>query len=328
MECKSYAIGIDIGGTNTIFGLVGPEGNIMTRDLIPTRGETVDDYLSQLAGALRRMIAESGAETAAIGGIGLGAPCANYNNGVIEDAANLPWPSPIPVGEMLGNMMQMPVSVSNDANAAAMGELIYGAARGMKDFILLTLGTGVGSGIVCGGRLLTGHRGFAGELGHCTVRDGEKRPCACGRTDCLQTYCSASGVAVTAQQKLARRISGINGRDNSNQLRLLGNIPLPLTARQVCEAADNGASWAREALEQTGEVLGKACADFATFSDPEAFILFGGVAGAFRHMEGAMRRAFDENALGIYRKHVRFLTSALPAADAAILGAAALARAD
>lgn len=303
-----YAIGIDMGGTNTAFGLVDvANGKIVARGNIPTSGNNVTEYVTSLAEAVDDMVTSVGVGREVISGVGMCAPCADYRSGVIEDAVDLPWPSPIPMGKLLSERLGVPVRLSNDANAAAMGEMLYGAARGMKDFIELTLGTGVGSGIVCDGHLLTGHRGFAGELGHCHV-NYKPRLCSCGRMGCLQTYASAKGVVETA---------------HNIRLSLKCDCYESLTAQAVGEAADHGEAWALETLELTGEVLGIACADFVAFSDPEAIILFGGVAKSFRHIAPAMEKALHEKALGLYHG-VKILESALSQGDVAILGASAL----
>lgn len=306
---RKYAIGIDIGGTNTALALVYGDGVVAARSSVPTAGSSPREYMNSVAAEVGRMLAAAGVRREEVAGAGIGAPCANFRTGVIEAATNMPWPSPIPLRALAEKALGMPVAVSNDANAAAVGEMRYGAARGMTDFIMLTLGTGVGSGVVVDGHLLTGFRGFAGELGHCSIRmHGPGRMCACGRPDCLQAYCSAQGVADTGREELRRHGLSASGT---------------LTARDVGEAADRGEPWALEAMRRTGEALGRAAADFVTFSDPEAIVLFGGVAHAFPHFAPAMRRAFAENALGLYAD-VKFLASTLPAADAALLGAASL----
>lgn len=307
---KKYVCGIDIGGTNTVVALVDEQGVIPARRSMPTAGETVEAYAAKIGELIEEILADAGVRREEVSGIGICAPCADYRTGMIEAATNLPWPMPIALRDIVSKATGMAVAVSNDANAAAVGEMRYGAARGMKDFIVLTLGTGVGSGIVCDGHLLTGHRGFAGELGHSSVRGGEGRKCGCGRTDCLETYCAAPGVVATATAVMRRR-----GME----------VPAELTAKMVGEAADRGEEWAVEALEYTGSVIGRACADFVTFSDPEAIILFGGVANAFRHFEPAMRKALEEHTLFLYRNRVKILATGLKATYAAVLGAAALA---
>ncbi|MDE6077415.1 MAG: ROK family protein, partial [Muribaculaceae bacterium] len=248
-------------------------------------------------------------------GMGIGAPCANAITAAIEAATDLPWPSPIPIGTMMQARLRMPVTVTNDANAAAIGEMMYGAAAGLKNFIVLTLGTGVGAGVVCDGHLLSGTRGFAGELGHVTFPFAAGRPCGCGRTGCLQTVASAKGILATTRHLL----------DVSSEQSSLRNIPDDrLTAKLVCEAARQGDALAKEIYTYTGHCLGLAAAEFAAFTDPEAIILFGGVANAGDLLLEPMAEAFREHALHLYRDRVRFLISGLNGADAAILGAASL----
>lgn len=309
---KEYAAGIDIGGTNTVMALVDRRGQILCRCSVPTTGYVdVESFVADISKRLLDMSAHIGGT---ITGIGVGAPCANSRTGEIEAATDLPWPSPIPLARMLERTTSRPVMLANDANAAAIGEMDYGVARGLRDFILITLGTGVGSGIVSDGRLIDGHRAFAGELGHVRTWRNEGRPCGCGRKDCLQTYCSAKGVVATALHLLES--------DTESSLR---NIePSKLTSKDVAEAANAGDALAIETLRFTGEVLGESCAHFAAFSDPEAIILFGGVAQAGEELTRAMTEAFKRNALFLYKDHVNFMLSGLPHADAALLGASAL----
>lgn len=309
---EEYAAGIDIGGTNSVFGLVDSRGNIVCRGAVPTGSyPDPESFAADISHRLMEMAAHTGASVA---GIGIGAPCANSRTGEIEAATDLPWPSPIPLARMFATNTGVPVMMGNDANAAAIGEMNYGAARGMRDFILLTLGTGVGSGIICDGNLIDGHRSFAGELGHVRAWRREGRICGCGRPDCLQTYCSAKGVVATALRMLD------SARESS-----LRKIPADrLTSKDVAVAANEGDALAADVLRFTGEVLGEACAQFAAFTDPEAIILFGGVAHAGELLTSAMEEAFDRNALSLYRGKVRFLLSGLSEADAALLGASAL----
>lgn len=309
---KEFAAGIDIGGTNSVFGLVDSRGNILCRGFVPT--EDYADPESFAADISRRLMEMAAHIGTSVAGIGIGAPCANSRTGEIEAATDLPWPSPIPLARMFAAHTGVPVLMGNDANAAAIGEMNYGAARGMRDFILLTLGTGVGSGIICDGHLVDGQRGFAGELGHIRAWRHEGRMCGCGRRDCLQTYCSAKGVVATALRLL-----------ESDRESTLKKIPSgKLTSKDVAIAAHEGDALAIETLRFTGDVLGEACAQFAAFTDPEAIILFGGVAHAGEELTSAMEESFDRNALSLYKGKVRFLLSGLSESDSALLGASAL----
>ena len=312
---KNYTAGIDMGGTGASLGIVDRCGNIIKKDSIPTSAaESAAGFVDLMADRIMTMAARLGID-GDLEGIGIGAPCACAATGEITAATNLPWPSPIPIASLMAKATGLPVSIGNDANTAAIGEMTYGAARGMKDFIIITLGTGVGAGIVSGGQLIEGHRGFAGELGHIKAWRDEKRTCAGGRLDCLQTYCSASGVVESALRMLD------SGSDSSLSL-----IPREsLSAKDIFLAAEAGDKTAARVLRFTGEVLGEACAQFAAFSDPEAIILFGGVTGSRQWLGPAVEEAFNANVLHLYRDNVRLLFSALADADAALLGASALA---
>lgn len=313
---KNYVLGIDMGGTNTEFAVVNARGEIVDRDSIPTVGHRdIYDYVARLKSGVEALVKRSNTR-GCLRGIGVGAPCANRYTGCIEAATDLPWPSPIPLAALLEQAFSLPVSITNDANAAAAGEMAYGRARGLKNFIMVTLGTGVGSGIVCDGHLLSGTRGFAGELGHVVVRGNGDRLCGCGRYDCLETYCSAKGVVRTAKELLG------NCQDTS-ELRAIPEDSL--TAKAICDAARRGDAIANEVYDFTGRMLGKACADFAAFTDPEAFILFGGVAKAGNLIVEPMREAMEENMLHLYKNRVEILFSSLSDAEAALLGASALA---
>ena len=313
---KSYVIGIDIGGTNTVFGLVDAQGTILDSGSIKTEHyPDIDNYVAALADGLQGMIRQvDGIKQ--IKGIGIGAPMGNYFSGCIEGAVNLPWKGIIPLAQLLSDKTGgIPVAMTNDANAAAMGEMVYGAARGLKDFIMITLGTGVGSGIVIGGNLVYGHDGFAGELGHVIMRRENGRMCGCGRLGCLEAYTSATGVAGTAKELLMTRT------DES----LLRNLdPEKITSKDVYEAAIQGDKLAIEIFELTGEILGEAFADFIVFSSPEAIILFGGLTKAGDLLLNPVRRSMDNHVLGSYKGKIKLLVSQLNEGDAAILGAGAL----
>lgn len=309
-----FTVGVDLGGTNTVLAIVDAVGHIVKSDSFPTATPTIGQWADILAERVRDLIRETDLQGHVIG-IGIGAPCANAVTGTIEAATDLPWPSPIPLANLVQSRLQMPTIVTNDANAAAIGEMAYGAAAGLKNFIVLTLGTGVGSGIVCDGHLLSGTHGFAGELGHVTFPFAADRPCGCKRNGCLQTVASAKGIVNTTLRML----------EATDEPSMLRNIePEKITAKIVCEAALQGDQVAKAVYDFTGECLGKAAAEFAAFTDPEAIILFGGVANAGELLLTPMREAFRENALHLYRDRVRFMKSGLDGADAAVLGAASL----
>ena len=316
---KPYVIGLDLGGTNSVFGIVNARGEIKATTAIKTQGfDTAEAYADAAVEALQVIIEEVGG-IGNIQAMGIGAPDGNYYRGTVEYATNLPWAKDrvVPLAQLFSERLGgLPVALTNDANAAAIGEMTYGVARGMKDFIVITLGTGVGSGIVCGGRLIYGHDGFAGELGHMImVRGEEGRPCGCGRRGCLEAYCSATGVARTARELL-------EVTDRPSLLRKLNAADI--TSLDVSVAAEKGDPLALEIYERTGRMLGEACADFATFSSPEAFIFFGGLTKAGELLMRPVREAYDKNVLGIYKGKAKFLVSGLDGASAAVLGASAI----
>jgi len=312
---KPYVIGIDMGGTNTVFGIVDVRGNVLSKSAIKTTAHSdVNLYIDDLYNELMKLIvAEGGIEK--IRGIGVGAPNGNFYTGNIEFAPNLPWKGIIPFSSLLREKFGIPVALTNDANAAAIGEMTYGIARGMKDFIMITLGTGVGSGIVIDGKLVYGHDGFAGELGHVTaIRNG--RLCGCGKNGCLEAYASATGVARTAREIL----------ETTNQESILRNIPLAdITSKDVYDAAKEGDEVAIEIFNFTGKILGELFADFVDFSAPEAIILFGGLSKAGEFILGPIRENMEKNLLPIWKGKIKILFSILKESDAAILGASALA---
>ncbi len=312
---KPYVLGIDIGGTNTVFGMVDARGNVIATSSIKTaKHDKFEDYLDDLHAAVMRML-EANDATDKIHGIGVGAPNANYYTGNIEHAPNLPWKGILPIANMMSEKFGIPVVITNDANAAALGEMTYGAARGLRDFIMITLGTGVGSGIVINGQLVYGHDGFAGELGHTIVRRNNGRLCGCGRTGCLEAYCSATGVARTAREFLEIR------NDDSK----LRELPIDaITSKDVYDAAVLGDKLAKEIFEYTGNILGEAFADFTVFSSPEAIILFGGLAKSGDLLMRPLRESMEKNMMGIFKGKVKILLSELKEADAAVLGASAL----
>jgi len=317
-EMKPYVIGLDLGGTNSVFGIVDARGEIKATTAIKTGGfETAEAYVAACVEALQPIIEQVGGIDT-IKAMGVGAPNANYYKGTIEYAPNLPWAHEtiVPLGDMFSKALGVPVALTNDANAAALGEMVYGVARGMKNFIVITLGTGVGSGIVVNGQLLYGHDGFAGELGHVTmVRGEEGRSCGCGRTGCLEAYCSATGVARTARELLAKTC----------RPSLLREIdPEKITSLDVSIAAGKGDELAKEIYDFTGHMLGEACADFAAFSSPEAFIFFGGMVKAGELIMKPIREAYDKHVMRIFKGKAKFLVSGLDGASAAVLGASAV----
>jgi glucokinase len=312
---KPYVIGIDMGGTNTAFGIVDARGTVIASSSIKTgKHSKIEDYIDELYTEISRIIAANDAE-GKINGIGIGAPNANYFTGVIEDGVNLPWPTPIPLADLISKKFGIPCLITNDANAAAIGEMTYGAARGLKDFIMITLGTGVGSGIVVNGQMVYGHDGFAGELGHVIMKRNNGRVCGCGRTGCLEAYCSATGVARTAREFLEIR-------DDKSLLREydIENI----TSKDVYDCAVKGDKLALDIFNYTGTILGEALADFVTFSSPEAFVIFGGLTKSGDYIMNPIREAFDKNIMKVFKGKVKILISELKESDAAVLGASAL----
>ncbi|MDR3252930.1 MAG: ROK family protein [Tannerella sp.] len=312
---KPYVIGIDIGGTNTVFGVVDARGTILHNGSIKTgTHEDVNDYITLLAEGLKEVIEKAGGP-GNIKGIGVGAPNGNYFNGCIEFAPNLPWKGKIPLAQLISDKTyNIPVSLTNDANAAAIGEMTYGAARGLKDFIEITLGTGVGSGIVIGGVLVYGHDGFAGELGHVIMRQ-DGRLCGCGRHGCLEAYASATGVARTAREVLISRTEKSLLRDLNSE---------EITSKDVYDAAIKGDLLAIEIFEFTGKILGEALANFVAFSSPEAIILFGGLTKSGDLILNPVKRSMEDNMLKVFQGKTKLLVSQLKESDAAVLGASAL----
>jgi len=324
---KPYVIGVDLGGTNTVFGIVDARGNIVAQDSIKTQAyKTADAFVEAGVACLKPLLEQVGGIDQ-IAGMGIGAPNANFYTGAIEIAPNLVWAHDcvVPLAQMFSDQLSaldpqlsapFKVRITNDANAAAMGEMAYGAARGMKNFIVITLGTGVGSGIVVNGQLVYGHDGFAGELGHVTmVRGKEGRPCGCGRTGCLEAYCSATGMARTAREILA----------NTDRPSLLRDKPAEeIESLDVSIAAGKGDEVANEIFQFTGKMLGEACADFTAFSSPEAYIFFGGLCKAGDLIMKPIEESYNKSVMPIFRGKAKFLVSSLMNANAAVLGASAL----
>ena len=316
---KQLALGIDLGGTGTKFGLVNSEGKVLRSNAIPTpQYPDIDEYCDVLCAGMKQLVSDEGLSMADIIGIGCGAPNGNFYTGCIEQAPNLPWKGVVPLAKMISERMGIPCTVTNDANAAAQGEMIYGSARGMKNFIVITLGTGVGSGIVIDGKVLYGHDGFAGELGHCKVDySGNGRQCGCGQRGCIEAYASATGVARTAKEIIA----------TSTQPTLLRNVADidHITSKDVFDAAEQGDAVAKQIFDYTGRLLGQKLADYVHFSSPEAIILFGGLTKSGHWIMDPIREALNENLLSIWKGKIPVTISTLKDSDAAILGAASLA---
>lgn len=314
---KPYVIGLDLGGTNSVFGIVDSRGDIKATTAIKTQGyETVDEYVEASVEALQIIIDQVGG-IEKIKAMGIGAPNGNYYTGTIEFAPNLSWGHNgiVPLAKMFSDKLGIPVALTNDANAAAIGEMTYGVARGMKNFIVITLGTGVGSGIVINGQLVYGSDGFAGELGHVIMNRVNGRPCGCGRKGCLEAYCSATGVARTARELI----------ETTDEPSLLRDMPAAnITSLDVSIAASKGDALAKRIYEFTGNMLGEACADFAAFSSPEAFIFFGGLTKAGALIMDPIKKAYEENVLNIFKGKAKFLVSGLEGSSAAVLGASAV----
>lgn len=312
---KKLAIGVDIGGTNSAFGLVDSDGQMYGKSVISTRKyPDVDQFIEELYIGIQSLINSSSEELELVG-VGVGAPNANFYKGTIENAANLAWRGVVPFADKLKPFFpNLPVIITNDANAAAVGEMIYGGAQGMKDFIVITLGTGLGSGFVANGELIYGHDGFAGELGHVIVnRTG--RVCGCGRKGCLETYVSATGIKRTVFKLLADHIEASEFRSISYN---------DLTAEMITKAALNGDPLAIEAFDYTGKLLGQALADAVTITSPEAIFLFGGLAKAGKYLIEPTKKYMEMHMLSNFRNKVKLLPSSVNGDSAAILGASAL----
>ena len=311
-----YAIGIDIGGTNTKFGIVDNNGHILQQDrLLTNDADGVQEFIDELYTKLMPLIKEAGG-LGDFAGIGIGAPNGNYYTGNIEYAANLKWKGIIPFAKMVSDKFGLNVKLTNDANAAAMGEMMYGCAKGMRHFITITLGTGVGSGIVIDGKIVLGHDGFAGELGHTIIRPGGRMHKGTGIRGVLESYASATGVRETALELLA---------DNPDVASLLRDYSInDLTSQSVYECAIKGDKIANDIFEFTGQILGEALANFVMFSSPEAIVLFGGLTKAGDLILNPTRQAMEANLVQTFKNKVKLLFSDLKEADAAILGASAL----
>jgi glucokinase len=312
---QQLAIGIDIGGTGTKMGIVDRDGNVLFSDEMSTKKHAeITTFIDELYTVLSALIDKAGG-VGRIKGIGVGAPNGNYYTGTIEYAPNLPWKGIIPLAKLIENKFKLPVALTNDANAAAIGEMMYGAAKGMKDFIMITLGTGVGSGIVANGKLIYGHDGFAGELGHTIVIPDGRLHKGTGKRGPLESYASATGVTLTAIEML----------EKSNEESLLRQVPTDkLDSKAVYDAAIQGDHLAHEIFEYTGRILGLALANAVMFSSPEAIVLFGGLTKAGDLILKPTREHMEANLIQVFQNKVKILISHLKESDAAILGASAL----
>lgn len=313
---KPYVLGLDMGGTNSVLGIVDARGHVLARTSIKTQEyKDINKYIDALYVEAMKIIDSVGGIDL-IRGIGAGTPNGNYYTGWIDGAMNLPWPR-VPFAELMSKKFGVPCKLTNDANAAAMGEMTYGAARGMKNFIMITLGTGVGSGIVIDGKVVYGHDGFAGELGHtCADRSPLARQCNCGKKGCLETYCSATGVARSAKEIIS----------TSTKETLLRKLDIDkITSKDVYDAAEAGDEVAKEIFDYTGTILGRQLADFVAFSAPEAIILFGGLTKSGHWIMDPIVKAMNDNVLPLWRDKVKVMFSDLKESDAAVLGASALA---
>ena len=314
---KPYVLGIDMGGTGTKFGLVDARGNVLKSSSIATPDyPDIHDYVEVLCREMLKIVDEFGGIDK-VRGVGAGTPNGNYYTGCIEYAPNLPWKGTVPFAKMISDRMGIPCRITNDANAAAMGEMTYGAAKGMKNFIEITLGTGVGSGIVIDGKVVYGHDGFAGELGHTKIVHGpEGRQCGCGQKGCIEAYASATGVARSAKEII----------ENSSKDTVLRKLDINnITSYDVFKAAEAGDEVAKEIFDFTGSMLGQKLADFVAFSAPEAIILFGGLTKAGYWIMDPIAKALNENVMPLWKGKVKLLVSTLKDSDAAILGASSLA---
>jgi glucokinase len=314
MMRSDVTLGIDIGGTNTVLGFVDGQGMCLAESSIPTQAqEDGASLVARLAVKIQEMYGAL-SDRCVLRGIGIGAPDANYYRGTVENPPNLNWPGETPIVALVKERFDLPVVITNDANAAALGELRFGAARGMRDFIVITLGTGLGSGIVSNGDLIYGADGFAGEIGH-TIVDPQGRRCGCGKRGCLEAYASATGICRTVFELLCNSREDSEFRDVSYH---------QLTAKRITEAAQRGDAVALAAFDDTGRVLGMKLADSVAHTSPEAIILFGGLANAGDLLFVPTKRSMEEHLFGPFKNKVKLLPSGLPEGNSAVLGAAAL----
>lgn len=312
---NQIVLGIDIGGTNTKFGLVNHRGEILAKGAMKTdEYQLIEDYIDALYNNIKPLL-DAHLQDHNLHGIGIGAPNANFYTGTIEDAPNLHWKGVVPFTKLISEKFGVKTTITNDANAAALGEMLYGAARGLKNFIMITLGTGVGSGIVANGQLIYGHDGFAGELGHTIVKPGGRKHWSTGSEGSLEAYASATGIAVTAKKMRAEFPGSVLNSFPEDQI----------NSKTVHECALKGDATAIEVLRYSGQILGEALANFVMFSSPEAILLFGGVIKAGDFILKPAKEHMEKNLLPIFRNKVKLIFSELDEANAAILGASALA---
>lgn len=313
---KPYVFGVDMGGTGTKFGIVDARGNVLEWASIPTpEFKLIEDYVQALCDGIVA-IANKYGSIEQVRGVGMGAPNANYYTGCIENAVNLPWKGIVPVAKLISERLGIPCRITNDVNAAAMGEMTFGAAKGMKNFIEIAMGTGVGSGIVINGDLVYGHDGFAGELGHTKIVHGpEGRQCGCGQKGCIEAYASATGVARSAKDIIEHSTKETSLRELD-----INNI----TSYDVFKAAEAGDEVAKEIFDFTGRLLGQKLADFIAFSAPEAIILYGGLCKSGHWILDPIVEAMNENVMPLWKGKVKVMFSGLKDSDVAILGASAL----
>jgi glucokinase len=308
---QPLVVGIDIGGTNTVFGLVNKAGEILMKENVPTEHFPIpEDLVAVVCEHVKKAFLPY-ASAYELAGVGIGAPNGNHFNGTIEFAPNLKWKGVVPIAKLFSDRLSVKTLLTNDANAAAIGEMVFGGAQGMKDFIFITLGTGLGSGIVANGELIYGHDSYAGEIGH-VIMFPDGRQCGCGRKGCLETYCSATGIKRTYADLLMSRHEKAN-------LEKMG-----ADAKYIFDKACKGDETAMEAFEHTGKILGLALANSVAYTSPEAIFLFGGLALSGNFIFKPTIKSFEENLLHIYKNKIKILPSTLKENNAPILGAASL----
>lgn len=308
---KEIVAGIDIGGTNTVLGLVDREGKLLVKESIPTGNFPIPEDLAAVVSEHIKKALLPFKNEYKLNGIGIGAPNGNFFKGTIEFAPNLKWKGIVPLAQFFEERLGVRTLLTNDANAAALGEMIFGGAKGMKDFLFITLGTGLGSGIVSNGEMIYGHDSFAGEIGH-VIMFTNGRPCGCGRKGCLETYCSATGIKRTYSDLLMSNHEKVDVSDKVAD------------AKYIYDKAMAGEKSAIEAFNYTGDILGLALANSVAYTSPEAIFLFGGLAQAGELIFKPTRESFERNLLNIYKNKIKILPSQLKENDAAILGAASL----